>query len=34
VLFWNTYSGVDPELELPDWRALPRPFHRFFAGAA
>jgi D-cysteine desulfhydrase len=30
VLFWNTYAGVDPELELPDWSALPRPFHRFF----
>jgi D-cysteine desulfhydrase len=34
VVFWNTYAGADPELELPDWRALPRAFHRFFGEAA
>jgi D-cysteine desulfhydrase len=35
VLFWNTYSSVDPGTHLgplPDYRALPRPFHRFFTG--
>jgi hypothetical protein len=34
VLFWNTYSSIDPGpmLEpLPDWRELPAPFHQFFA---
>jgi D-cysteine desulfhydrase len=33
VLFWNTYSSVDVDAAvgaLPDWRALPREFHRFF----
>lgn len=33
ILFWNTYSGVDPAAHLgplPDPSALPRPFHRFF----
>jgi D-cysteine desulfhydrase len=37
LLFWHTYSGVDPGLaftELPDWRALPAPLHRFFASDA
>ncbi len=35
VLFWNTYSSVDPAAylgPLPDYRALPRAFHRFFTG--
>jgi D-cysteine desulfhydrase len=34
MLFWNTYSSVDPAASLPtlpDWRALPPAFHRFFA---
>ncbi|MDX2166802.1 MAG: pyridoxal-phosphate dependent enzyme [Deltaproteobacteria bacterium] len=34
LLFWNTYSSVDPAAALPplpDWRALPPAFHRFFA---
>jgi 1-aminocyclopropane-1-carboxylate deaminase/D-cysteine desulfhydrase-like pyridoxal-dependent ACC family enzyme len=33
VLFWNTYSSVDPASHLgalPDYRRLPRPFHQFF----
>jgi D-cysteine desulfhydrase len=33
VLFWNTYNSVDVDAAvgpLPDWRSLPRPFHRFF----
>jgi D-cysteine desulfhydrase len=33
LLFWNTYSSVDPLAavpRLPDWRELPPPFHRFF----
>lgn len=33
LLFWNTYSGVDPAdglARLPDWRELPPAFHRFF----
>ena len=33
VLFWNTYSSVDPAAHLgplPDPSQLPRPFHRFF----
>ena len=37
VLFWNTYSSVDPALHLgplPGYRDLPRPFHQFFTGAA
>jgi len=35
VLFWNTYSSVDPAASLarlPDWRELPPAFHRFFRG--
>jgi D-cysteine desulfhydrase len=34
LLFWNTYSSVDPAAGiggLPDYHALPTPFHRFFA---
>jgi D-cysteine desulfhydrase len=34
LLFWNTYSSVDPAerlAALPDFRALAPPFHRFFA---
>ncbi len=33
VLFWNTYNSVDVEKQigpLPDYRALPEEFHRFF----
>ena len=33
LLFWNTYSSVDPGAALPalpDWRELPPAFHRFF----
>jgi D-cysteine desulfhydrase len=33
ILFWNTYSSIDPadSLErLPDYTELPRAFHRFF----
>ncbi len=33
VLFWNTYSSVDPAAafaQLPDYRELPPAFHRFF----
>jgi len=33
VLFWNTFSSVDPAVHLgplPDYHALPRPFHQFF----
>jgi len=33
LLFWNTYSSVDPAAALsplPEWRQLPAPFHRFF----
>lgn len=36
LLFWNTYSSVDPGAAigpLPDWRELPPAFHRFFTGA-
>lgn len=36
LLFWNTYSAVDPAAalsRLPDWRELPPAFHRFFAAA-
>jgi len=36
ILFWNTYSSVDPAEQLgplPDYRQLPRPFHQFFTGA-
>lgn len=35
VLFWNTYSSIDPSLHLgplPDYRSLPAAFHRFFEG--
>jgi D-cysteine desulfhydrase len=35
VLFWNTYSSIDPRLHLgglPDYRQLPHPFHQFFTG--
>jgi D-cysteine desulfhydrase len=34
LLFWNTYSSIDPAAELPrlpEFHELPRPFHRFFA---
>ncbi|MGH7789042.1 MAG: 1-aminocyclopropane-1-carboxylate deaminase/D-cysteine desulfhydrase [Candidatus Binatia bacterium] len=34
LLFWNTYSSIDPGAALPalpDWRQLPTPFHQFFA---
>jgi D-cysteine desulfhydrase len=33
LLFWNTFSSVDPADALgplPDWRTLPAAFHRFF----
>jgi 1-aminocyclopropane-1-carboxylate deaminase/D-cysteine desulfhydrase-like pyridoxal-dependent ACC family enzyme len=33
VVFWNTYSSIDPATHLgplPEPRQLPRPFHRFF----
>jgi D-cysteine desulfhydrase len=33
LLFWNTYSSIDPAIglsELPSFRQLPEPFHRFF----
>lgn len=33
VLFWNTYSSIDPATHLgplADYRQLPRPFHQFF----
>ncbi len=36
LLFWNTYSSVDPGARverLPDYRELPPDFHRFFAAA-
>jgi len=35
VLFWNTYSSVDPrrQLPLPSYTQLPPAFHRFFTGA-
>jgi D-cysteine desulfhydrase len=35
VLFWNTYSSIDPATHLgplPDYQLLPRPFHQFFTG--
>jgi D-cysteine desulfhydrase len=35
VLFWNTYSSIDPAAHLgplPDYRQLPRVFHQFFVG--
>lgn len=35
ILFWNTYSSVDPARHLgplPDYRELPRSFHPFFEG--
>ena len=37
VLFWNTYSSIDPADHLgplPDYRQLPAAFHRFFTEAA
>ena len=33
LLFWNTYSSVDPAAavsRLPDWHELPPAFHQFF----
>jgi D-cysteine desulfhydrase len=36
LLFWNTYSSIDPGARLsalPEFRALPPAFHRFFASA-
>jgi len=35
VLFWNTYSSVEPrrQLPLPDYTQLPPAFHRFFTCA-
>lgn len=36
LLFWNTYSSVDPTAgvaRIPDFRELPAPFQRFFASA-
>ncbi|MFQ5514565.1 MAG: 1-aminocyclopropane-1-carboxylate deaminase/D-cysteine desulfhydrase [Myxococcota bacterium] len=33
LLFWNTYAPYDCPMELPDWKSLPRPFHRFFREA-
>jgi D-cysteine desulfhydrase len=36
ILFWNTYSSVDPAAylgPLPDYHDLPHPFHQFFIGA-
>jgi len=33
LLYWNTFSSVDTERvvgPLPDWRALPAEFHRYF----
>jgi D-cysteine desulfhydrase len=35
VLFWNTYSSIDPSRHLgplPDYHQLPRVFHQFFEG--
>ena len=35
ILFWNTYSSVDPASHLgalPDYSRLPRAFHQFFSG--
>jgi D-cysteine desulfhydrase len=37
VLFWNTYSSVDPAVHLgslPNFRELPQPLHQFFTGPA
>ncbi len=37
VLFWNTYSSVDPRSHLgplPEYQRLPRVFHQFFTGPA
>jgi D-cysteine desulfhydrase len=37
LLFWNTYSSIDPAVHLgpiPDFRALPPPLHQFFSGPA
>ena len=36
VLFWNTFSSIDPATHLgalPDYQQLPHPFHQFFTGA-
>ncbi len=30
IVFWNTYAGQMPELDLAPWRSLPSSFHRFF----
>ena len=35
ILFWNTYSSVDPSRHLPrlpDFHELPHAFHQFFVG--
>jgi len=35
ILYWHTYSAVDPDAwlgSLPDYRELPREFHAFFTG--
>jgi D-cysteine desulfhydrase len=35
VLFWNTYSSIDPAAHLgplPNYRQLPAAFHQFFTG--
>jgi len=37
VLFWNTYSSIDPTVHLgplPDFQQLPQPLHQFFRGPA
>ena len=37
LLFWNTYSSIDPAAglaRLPDWHELPPPFHQFFLEGA
>jgi len=34
VLFWNTYSSIDPSMHvgpLPDYRSLPPVFHQFYS---
>jgi D-cysteine desulfhydrase len=33
VVFWNSYAGAPAGGPLPDWRELPRSFHRFFEDA-
>ncbi|MFQ5697978.1 MAG: pyridoxal-phosphate dependent enzyme [Myxococcota bacterium] len=30
LLFWNTHASSEPDLALPDWRALPGALQRFF----